>query len=472
MIRFRRHTIFFIAVDFLSAMSAWFAFYAYRKMFIEPDKFGYAIPFETNSNLYLGLLAVPLYWILLYSLSGAYADVWRKSRIKEISNTFSLSAFGVIILFFVLLIDDEVNSYDAFYKTILTLFSLHFIVTLICRIALATYIKQLINQKQIGFNTIVVGNSSMAAELVNELQAGVQKQGYLLQGFVSINGADGAMQNTGLRNMGMVDLLPGLIKEHRTEEIIIAIETSKQDDIITVTNIIEDEPVILKIVPGVLDVVSGSVKMQNVLGTALIEINHEIMPTWQRIIKRLMDIVVSLIVLIVLSPVYLVLMIAVKLSSPGPVFYKQSRIGLHGKAFKIIKYRTMYTDAEAQGPALSAKNDKRITPLGKVLRKFRLDEIPQFYNVLVDDMSLVGPRPERQFFIDQIMKVAPHYKHLQRVKPGITSWGMVKYGYAENIDEMVERLKFDILYIENMSLAMDFRIMIYTVKTIVQGRGK
>ena len=212
--------------------------------------------------------------------------------------------------------------------------------------------------------------------------------------------------------------------------------------------------------------------MQNVLGTALIEINHQIMPTWQMVLKRVIDVVVSLLVLLVLSPLYLLLVIAVKVSSPGPAFFKQARIGLHGKPFYILKYRTMVVNAEANGPALSSKDDKRIISVGRTLRKYRLDEIPQFYNVLVGDMSLVGPRPERQFFIDQIMPVAPHYKHLQRVRPGITSWGMVKYGYAENIEQMIERLKFDILYIENMSLAMDFRIMIYTIKTIIQGRGK
>jgi lipopolysaccharide/colanic/teichoic acid biosynthesis glycosyltransferase len=196
------------------------------------------------------------------------------------------------------------------------------------------------------------------------------------------------------------------------------------------------------------------------------------MPTWQIVLKRLIDVVVSLVVLIILSPIYILLMFAVKVSSEGPVFFKQIRIGQHGKPFYIIKYRTMIVNAEVNGPALSSKDDKRITSIGRTLRKYRLDEIPQFYNVLIGDMSLVGPRPERQFFIDQIMPVAPHYKHLQRVRPGITSWGMVKYGYAENIEQMIERLKFDILYIENMSLAMDFRIMIYTVKTIIQGRGK
>jgi exopolysaccharide biosynthesis polyprenyl glycosylphosphotransferase len=305
---------------------------------------------------------------------------------------------------------------------------------------------------------------------VKELQNGKDLQGYLLEGFVNVN--DAHELNGIIPYLGNYTQLPELIKKHKIEEVIIALESTKHKEIAEVNNLLEDEPVIIKIVPDLFDVVSGSVKMQNVLGTALIEINHQILPTWQMVLKRLIDVVVSLLVLIVLSPLYLLLVIAVKVSSPGPAFFKQARIGLHGKSFYIIKYRTMVVNAEANGPALSSKDDKRIISIGRTLRKYRLDEIPQFYNVLVGDMSLVGPRPERQFFIDQIMPVAPHYKHLQRVRPGITSWGMVKYGYAENIEQMIERLKFDILYIENMSLAMDFRIMIYTIKTIMQGRGK
>lgn len=453
----------------MAAMVSWFSFFAYRKVFVEPDKFGYAIPFETNTSLYLGLIVIPLYWVVLYMLSGAYLDVWRKSRIKEISATFSISIIGVIILFFVLLLDDEVKSYEVYYKTLLTLFLLHFIVTAVSRIFMATHIKKLINKRKIGFKTIVVGSNGVSFDLVTELQNEKNQQGYLLQGYVNVTEAN---QLEGiLPYMGNYINLPQLIKDHKIEEVIIALESTKHKEITAVTNLLEDKPVILKIVPNLFDVVSGGVKMQNVLGTALIQINQQIMPTWQMVLKRVIDVLVSVFVLVLLSPLYLMLAIAVKFTSQGPVFFKQARVGLHGKSFYIIKYRTMVVNAEVNGPALSTQNDKRITTIGRTLRKYRLDEIPQFYNVLVGDMSLVGPRPERQFFIDQIMPVAPHYKHLQRVRPGITSWGMVKYGYAENIEQMIERLKFDILYIENMSLAMDLRILIYTIKTIVQGRG-
>ncbi|OQC47855.1 MAG: UDP-N-acetylgalactosamine-undecaprenyl-phosphate N-acetylgalactosaminephosphotransferase [Bacteroidetes bacterium ADurb.Bin035] len=219
-------------------------------------------------------------------------------------------------------------------------------------------------------------------------------------------------------------------------------------------------------------IVTSSVKIHPFSNIAYINVPKYLLSTWQSFLKRAIDIFVSVVALILLLPLLIFIAYKVKKSSPGPIIYKQERIGRYGIPFNIYKFRSMYVNAEERGPALSCKDDNRVTPWGRVMRKYRFDELPQFFNVIKGDMSLVGPRPERQYYIDQIVKIVPYYKLLFKLKPGITSWGQVKYGYAENIEQMIERLYYDLLYLDNISLFSDLKILILTVIIVFKGEGK
>lgn len=457
--------ILFILLDWITAGVSWGLFYYYRTTTLENKEF------YLNSRFITGILVVSLLWLLLYTIQGTYQDIRRLYRIKILATTFFATLLGSTTLFFVLLIDDDVESYTNYYKSLIALSCLHFSFTLIVRLILTSIQVKRVHKGTDGFRTLLIGGSEKAVNLYNEINQLPKGAGHHFIGFVNLNGIDKLLENE-MPYLGHVDNLTEILKVQEVEEVIIALESTEHVRLQSIISKINQNHVIIKVLPDMFDILSGSVRLNNIFGALLMEVNEDIMPPWQRVLKRFIDIVASSIALILLIPVYIGLAIAVKCSSKGPIFFFQERIGLDGKIFKIIKFRTMFTDAEKAGPQLSSTHDPRITNVGRIMRKMRLDEFPQFFNVLKGDMSLVGPRPERQFYIDQIAQKEPQFLELTRVRPGITSWGQVKYGYAENVDQMIQRMKYDLLYLRNRSIALDIKIMLFTLLIVVKGKGK
>lgn len=455
----------FIGFDWLTAALSWALFYYFRKTVIEHVEFQY------NETFYYGILVIPILWLTLYAIQGTYIDIRRLYRLKILSHTTFATIFGSIILFFTLLLDDEVTNYHSYYRLLLALTILHFGLTFVVRIILTSIQVKRIHSKKEGFRTLLIGGSEKAVQIYNEVETLSKSGGNNFVGFVNLNGIDKLLENR-IPYLGHVNTLEEVLKTHQIEEVIIALESVEHERLQTIISRINNTDIVIKVLPDMYDILSGSVKLDNIFGALLMVVNAEVMPPWQQALKRFIDITASLIALILLIPVYFILAIAVAFSSNGPIFFLQERIGINGRVFKIVKFRTMFVDAEKLGPQLSSTHDPRITNVGRFMRKTRLDELPQFYNVIIGDMSLVGPRPERQFYIDQIAQVEPQFLELTKVRPGITSWGQVKYGYAENVEQMIQRMKYDLLYLRNRSIALDIKIMLYTILIVLKAKGK
>ena len=456
----------YILSDFISASVAWLLFNILRyEVFAIDEGADSLLDYLQYPGVLGGQVVIPLFWLVLYYFSGYYNKPFGKSRLTELFSTFITVLIGTVFVFFALLLDDIPRSIDIYYKLFFGMFGLQFFITYIPRLLITQSGMRKIKNREWAMKVLIIGAGGKAVRIAHDLY----RLGYDICGFVS---EDERTPVKADRNQVLwtVEDIPVLMEKENVDEIVLAVESKNNKALLGILYSLYRYKRPIKVLADRFNMLS-KIQLRTIRGIPLVDVTDNNFSPAEQNIKLFLDKVCSVVALLLLSPLFAYIAWRVKKDSPGPVFFRQERIGYLGQPFWMYKFRTMYVNAEENGPSLSSEDDLRVTPFGRIMRKYRLDELPQFWNVLKGDMSLVGPRPERKYFIDEIVKTAPYYYLLHNVRPGITSLGMVKYGYAASVDKMVERMEYDILYYENMSLTLDLTILIYTVKTVITGKG-
>ncbi len=450
--------------DIAGALLTWFLFYFFRTLI-------YHYSFFLPPGFYAGAFLYVAGWLSLHLLSGAYEGIYQKTAITEVLRTLAVSLIGCLALLFFFILKNPQRYNSLYYKEFFALLLPVFIITTVMRLSLLSLAKAQIKKGAVFFNVLLIGSVKNASQFYTSFIQPEAAGGYCIRSFLNINGAGGVLPQS-INKYYDLSAINSIIAADKIEEIIITVEKNERELLTKILQQLSDKDVNIKITPDAVDIISGAVQTSNVMGVPLIDVHSGLLPSWQKNSKRFIDLFISIAGILLLFPLLLYAAIRTRLSSPGAVFYLQERIGYKGIPFIIYKFRSMVNDAEKNGPMLSNGDDPRITRWGRTMRKWRLDELPQLWNIIKGEMSLVGPRPERKFYVDQVIAVHPEYKYLFKVKPGLSSWGMVKFGYASSVEEMIQRMVYDLMYIENVSLLVDLRIMILTIVIIFKGEGK
>lgn len=462
----------YILSDWITTNVAFLLFNLFRYHHLPLPSEGYTDvwQFLSSPKLVGEQIFFPLFFLFIYWLSGYYNNPYHRSRLQEFYTTVSTALFNSLLIYLALLTNDQITVSTSNYLLIISLFLLLGVCTYSGRLLITLSRMRQIRLDNNIFRTIIIGSSDKVTAMRRQLESSLANLGYKVKGYV-LTDIEYQKEYDGLPVYHMEDLNKVCESEH-ISQLILTPQRPGNDEILSLLNKLFSLDIPIKIAPDLTAFLTSGIRLQDIYGEPFVDLTSPRMRESTKNIKRTLDVVISAFALMVLAIPMSYIAIRIRMSSRGPVIYRQERLGVRRRPFTIFKFRTMRTDAEKEGPRLSSDNDERITPLGRVLRKYRIDELPQFWNVLRGDMSLVGPRPEREYYVHRILDEAPYYTLLHQVRPGITSWGMVKYGYASDVPQMIARSQYDLIYLSNMSLAIDIKILIYTIRTVVLGKGK
>ena len=469
----RKDVIITLLGDAIAISAAWFVFYYLR---FELQWFGENQTVAPAVIILPGLV-ITVYWLAMFAFFGLYKRLYLASRFDEILRVAKISVIGILVFFFLLFTDDlNWNPQNIAQAKNLTLvyWLLIFGLVSVNRLVVRTIQKVAVSKGYGLHKAVIIGIGETAKEVYADIMRH-KTTGLDVAGFIDASSKtkDEDIKIDPALLLGKVEDLNKIIEAHKIEDVIVAVEPANRDKLILILDLIDKPSISVKLIPDFYQIISGMNKTNQIFGLPLIEVMPDPMPAWEKSMKRLMDVVLSIAILLVSAPIMLVVALIIRLTDPGPVIFAQERVGLFGRPFIMYKFRSMYVNAESKtGPTWAKENDPRITPVGYWLRKLRLDELPQLWNVLKGDMSLVGPRPEREHFVKQFKAQIPLYARRLRVRPGITGWAQVKWKYDETFDDVKEKTKYDLFYVENISLKMDIKILINTIATMLSGKGQ